>query len=1170
MPATRRRGLTARIAATLALAVFGQLTMVAPASASAGRANWRAAVAAVPGQRYTAEARGYAQAAEDAVEPYASKLTSRRLADVHADSAARYLDGVRYRTEDDGRLSYQNRLHLLASLELPVRLGARTSDAAYTGHVNAMTATLTAGRLTADAAIQDATAALGTTRPSSSTPPPAPEIPLTAYQLDEGTDPLAKAPAIGKPLGRDCAAMELAKARAAFGHADQAMSKALPVTAAVLDGLAWRHAFHALAHLGITYTGDRDVDGLTDLIELRLGASPVRADTDGDGLTDQFEVAKLLTWTDPAKADADADGTSDAAEDTDGDGLTNLREQQRGTSPTEPDADRDDSTDGAEVAAGTDPGKSDTDGDTLLDGAEPRLGFSPTKADTDGDGTPDSAEAVAVPVVGPDGVRATLHGSGDLAAGLQINKVGGRLADERTPGLIGAAYDFDLGDQATGRLAQADLTLPYDPDKLGSADPDDLRVFYHDPEFNLWYPAAEEGQSVDRATHTVRATVGHFSTYAIFDIANWQQTWTASTNPCRSRSDGPNADVVFLDLSLVLDSSGSMNWNDPEGLRRSSAKNFVDALLPEDRAAVVDFDSYAQVLQPLTTDKAAIKAAIDQVDDSGGTDIAAGVRAGTDLLLNNGDPKRARIAILLTDGEGYYDPALTERARVNAISIYTIGLGSSVDTALLQSIADGTGGKYYNVATAADLPQVFRRISEETGGGDPDTTTDTDGDGLPNCTEMKGIRSDGGFTYVTDPTKADTDGDGLSDGEEAGDPIDFDELQRRYPGSSWSNLLAKEAAPTYPVLTDPTREDTDNDWLTDPEELDLGTSAWARDSDYDSLSDGDEVHNLNTLPDERNTDGDHWDDPYEVDHAEDEDLNPLFYNERVSKWTYAADFAKGFIAGDLWREDSLAWLLGSVCSGGLSFVPAIGWILGGIADLRDAIGSAIHTDFVGAGLSIVGIVPYAGDAVAIPGKIVKFIERNADKADEALALIARTDDIPRPAVIEAASKVLKGNWDELRDFGFSEDALLRLMRKDNDLAKLAEAVRGAQKFTGPVAGIMASGRAGERFLESFFQATTRGIDCQVWRSTARFVGNGRYFDVLKDGIAHESKVGLVKYSSKIEAQIKKDVWLRDNQNSIDGAHWHFFVSGRSGTVGPDARVLQLLRDNNIPYTIHLA
>lgn len=99
--------------------------------------------------------------------------------------------------------------------------------------------------------------------------------------------------------------------------------------------------------------------GLALVVTPVLGADIVLgADTDGDGLTDEFEQR----WgvTDPQAADSDGDGLVDAAEDLDADRLGNLGEQRYGT----------------------DPGDPDTDGDGVIDGDE----------DSDGDGANDARE----------------------------------------------------------------------------------------------------------------------------------------------------------------------------------------------------------------------------------------------------------------------------------------------------------------------------------------------------------------------------------------------------------------------------------------------------------------------------------------------------------------------------------------------------------------------------------------------------------------------------------------------------------------------------------------------------------------------------------------------------------------------------------------------------------
>jgi hypothetical protein len=105
-------------------------------------------------------------------------------------------------------------------------------------------------------------------------------------------------------------------------------------------------------------------------------------DADDDGITDEFERANGLNPN---------DGT-DAGQDADGDGLTNLQEFQASLNPRAADTDGDGLNDGGEITRGTNPLRADTDGDGLTDGQEVAARTNPTSADTDGDGISDGLE----------------------------------------------------------------------------------------------------------------------------------------------------------------------------------------------------------------------------------------------------------------------------------------------------------------------------------------------------------------------------------------------------------------------------------------------------------------------------------------------------------------------------------------------------------------------------------------------------------------------------------------------------------------------------------------------------------------------------------------------------------------------------------------------------------
>jgi murein DD-endopeptidase MepM/ murein hydrolase activator NlpD len=171
-----------------------------------------------------------------------------------------------------------------------------------------------------------------------------------------------------------------------------------------------------------------------------------------------------------------------------------------------------------------------------------------------------------------------------------------------------------------------------------------------------------------------------------------------------------------VDVVEIIDSSGSMSWNDPNGQRRNAAKTFVDTSIEGDFVGVVDFDSFARLASPLVRlpeNRQSLFSAIDTIDESGGTNLGVGLQAGCDTLINSASSNARKGAIFLTDGQGSYN-GQADCYSSRGWSIYAFGLDDADDT-LLTDIATSTGGEYKRLA-ATNLACEFQRVRNKISG----------------------------------------------------------------------------------------------------------------------------------------------------------------------------------------------------------------------------------------------------------------------------------------------------------------------------------------------------------------------------------------------------------------------------------------------------------------------
>lgn len=706
---------------------------------------------------------------------------------------------------------------------------------------------------------------------------------------------------------------------------------------------------------------------------------PTKEDTDGDGLTDVFEITYGYPTLKPDVADTDGNGISDADEDSDGDTINNLTEQKNGTDPLAQDTDGDSLSDADEITHKTDAQKEDTDGDGMLDGREVQNGTNPLVADSEVIISSTEKKLVKNIDTGQlEEITVKITGEGDLASKVTIFNG----SDAPIQGQVGRRFDINLPKEDVGKMQSVEITLPFDPNHANASDPTQLAIYTIDPNTGFW---EKLNSVVDFGASTVTATTNHFSPFV---ISNDEILRYISTIPetCRPVDD-PNQ--LPADVMLVIDSSGSMSSNDPDDLRITASKSFASAMKATDRVGVVDFDNRAKLVAQLTNDIVTINNALDTIDSSGLTDIGAGVQTAISELTNNSDSSKVRAIILLTDGSGSYSSSLTTTMADEGIRAFTIGLTGAVNESLLQEIAEKTRGGYKKIDSADDLVDVFSDFSTVFG----DDGKDDDNDGLTNCQEIQGVYLLNNSSIAqTDPNNPDTDGDGILDGTEVGIP---EEAITAAGLSLWFS----------DAYSDPNHADWDGDGLSDSDEYRASTNPFAKDTDTDGLNDGYEILVEFSDPANPDTDGDGLSDGDEVDRRDNkgEGFDPTVYNYKTdwkTKALFTGQFLKGAVFSDIADIDEPPELYGQIVGG---------FFL--ISDITGFIGNMWKGEYLDATLSGAALFPVVGDAAGAGARISKFVEKSPHLRYEVIAMLNRLfDDVNWVKKYLPALPAKVGSW----------------------------------------------------------------------------------------------------------------------------------------------------------------
>lgn len=169
------------------------------------------------------------------------------------------------------------------------------------------------------------------------------------------------------------------------------------------------------------------------------------------------------------------------------------------------------------------------------------------------------------------------------------------------------------------------------------------------------------------------------------------------------------ASVLVIDTSSSMDGSPILN-------AQEAARQYVNALGPDDPVSIITFDTTARVVLDYTTDKNLLIETINSLRYGGKTALYDAAVLAVEQAAAAPLPRRA--AILLSDSAEYGGVSSAVRqdalelAQIRGVPpIYTIGLGFGTDRSYLQQLASGTNARYFESPTPDELVDIYSSLA---------------------------------------------------------------------------------------------------------------------------------------------------------------------------------------------------------------------------------------------------------------------------------------------------------------------------------------------------------------------------------------------------------------------------------------------------------------------------
>lgn len=193
---------------------------------------------------------------------------------------------------------------------------------------------------------------------------------------------------------------------------------------------------------------------------------------------------------------------------------------------------------------------------------------------------------------------------------------------------------------------------------------------------------------------------------------------------------------VPFDLVLLVDLSGSTAGK--RDLIKKSTLRFIEAARPADRLAIVTFADKANVISPLTLDRAQLAASVENMKGTGGSNVWDAVKFALDDVIGPKTLERRRAVVLMSDGMdgalvssmgGSKTPFadLVQQVGQTDALIIPIFLDTEMDLRgfgktlfenarrTLNLLAEESGGSFYYARKLSDLNGVYEQVINDLG-----------------------------------------------------------------------------------------------------------------------------------------------------------------------------------------------------------------------------------------------------------------------------------------------------------------------------------------------------------------------------------------------------------------------------------------------------------------------